>query len=377
MDDYLRSDARVIAALDRAWDRSRMTASSRVRRLRSRAFLIVQCALAAAVAWWAAGDVFNHPTPFFAPIVAVVCLGISYGQRLRRVVEVAVGVALGVFTADLFVSVAGTGAWQIAAVVLVAMSLALLVSGGTVLTMQAGVQGIVVAALAPSPGQAFVRWTDALIGGAVALVAASVAPQAPLRRPRVAAAQVARKMSELLRRAAQSSADGDIEAAARVLATARETDSLVRELQTAADEGLSVLSSSPLSRREGAGVRKMADLIEPLDRALRSTRVLVRKVTVVVGRGERLPSGYRESLVDLADATDVIARALSENASPEVGRTALLEVAVGVARLPRTSDLAIETVLAQLRSVVIDLLQVTGLDVDEAISAVPRERHHD
>ncbi|MDC5695832.1 FUSC family protein [Intrasporangium calvum] len=374
MDDYLRSDARVLDALDRAWDRSRVGVSTRLGRLRSRAFLVVQCAVAAGVAWFVASDVLAHQTPFFAPIVAVVCLGISYGQRLRRVVEVAVGVAVGVFTADLFVSVAGSGGWQIAVVVMVAMSLALLVGGGPILVTQAGVQGIVVAALAPTPGQAFVRWTDALIGGAVALVAATVAPQAPLRRPRVAAAGVARKISELLRRAAASAGDGDVAAAAAVLASARETESLLRELRTAADEGLSVLHSSPFSRRQAGGVRKMADLIDPLDLAMRSTRVLVRKVTVVVGRGERLPSGYRELIDELADAADLIARALAENASPEIGRKAVLAVAVATSHLPRTDNLVVETVLAQLRSVVVDLLQVTGVDVDDAIAAVPRER---
>lgn len=374
MDDYLRSDARVLDALDRAWDRSRVGVSTRLGRLHSRAFLVVQCAVAAGVAWFVASDVLAHQTPFFAPIVAVVCLGISYGQRLRRVVEVAVGVAVGVFTADLFVSVAGSGGWQIAVVVMVAMSLALLVGGGPILVTQAGVQGIVVAALAPTPGQAFVRWTDALIGGAVALVAATVAPQAPLRRPRVAAAGVARKISELLRRAAASAGDGDVAAAAAVLASARETESLLRELRTAADEGLSVLHSSPFSRRQAGGVRKMADLIDPLDLAMRSTRVLVRKVTVVVGRGERLPSGYRELIDELADAADLIARALAENASPEIGRKAVLAVAVATSHLPRTDNLVVETVLAQLRSVVVDLLQVTGVDVDDAIAAVPRER---
>lgn len=374
MDDYLRSDARVIDALDRAWDRSRMGISSRIRRVRSRAFLLVQSALAAGVAWWLASDVFAHPTPFFAPIVAVVCLGISYGQRLRRVIEVAIGVAVGVFTADLFVSIAGTGGWQIAAVVIVSMSLALLVGGGPVLVMQAGVQGIVVAALAPTPGQAFTRWTDALIGGGVALVAASIAPQAPLRRPRVAASEVARKISELLRRAAASAEDRDVEAAADVLASARQTEALLRELTTAADEGLSVLHSSPFSRRQAPGIRKMADLIEPLDLAMRSTRVLIRKVAAVVGRGENLPPGYREVIGQLADATDVIARTLAENASPDIARKAVLEVAVATSYLPRTDNLVTETVLAQLRSVVVDLLQVTGLDVDEAIAALPRER---
>ena len=254
------------------------------------------------------------------------------------------------------------------------MSLALLVGGGPVFVMQAGVQGIVVAALAPSPGQAFTRWTDALIGGAVALVAASIVPQAPLRRPRVAASEVARKISELLRRAAASAEDGDVEAAAEVLASARQTESLLRELTSAADEGLSVLHSSPFTRRQAPGVRKMADLIDPLDLAMRSTRVLVRKVAAVVGRGEKLPPGYREVIDQLAEATDVIARALAENASPDIAQKAVLEVAVATSHLPRTDNLATETVLAQLRSVVVDLLQVTGLEVDEAIAALPRER---
>ena len=118
----------------------------------------------------------------------------------------------------------------------------------------------------------------------------------------------------------------------------------------------------------------MADLIEPLDLAMRSTRVLIRKVAAVVGRGENLPPGYREVITQLADATDVIARALSENASPDVARKAVLEVAVATSGLPRTDNLVTETVLAQLRSVVVDLLQITGLDVDEAIAALPRER---
>ncbi|GAA1970211.1 hypothetical protein GCM10009817_07680 [Terrabacter lapilli] len=374
MDDYLRSDAPVIEALDRAWDRSRLSARNRLDRLRSRRFLIVQSAVAAGVAWWLATDVFGHRTAFFAPVVAVVCLGMSYGQRLRRVFEVGVGVAVGVFTADLFVHYAGSGPWQITAVVLVAMAISTLLDGSPVIVTQSAVQSAVIVALVASPGQALGRWTDALIGGAVALVAASVVPQAPLRRPRVAAAQVVRKIGELLRRAAESAREGDVEGAAEVLASARGTESLLRELRTAADEGLSVLTSSPFKRHHAPGVRKMVDLVEPLDRAMRSTRVLVRRVTIAVGRGESMPPGYDQLLLDLASATDVMGRALSENASPDVGRSALLEVAAATGEVPRTPSLATETVLAQIRSTVVDLLQVTGLDVDAAIAALPPER---
>jgi DNA-binding transcriptional LysR family regulator len=50
----------------------------------------------------------------------VVSLGTTYGQRLRRVAEVTVGVAVGVLIADLLVLALGTGWWQLALVVALA-----------------------------------------------------------------------------------------------------------------------------------------------------------------------------------------------------------------------------------------------------------------
>ena len=70
----------------------------------AKSFQIAQCAIAAGVAWLIASDLLGHDTPFFAPIAAVVSLGTSYGQRLRRVVEVTIGVAIGVLVGDLLVA---------------------------------------------------------------------------------------------------------------------------------------------------------------------------------------------------------------------------------------------------------------------------------
>ena len=157
------------------------------------------------------------------------------------------------------------------------MSVALLLDNGQIFLIQAAVQSIIITALAPAPGQAFTRWTDALIGGAVALVAATVVPAAPLRRPREQAAKVVRKIRDLLHAPSGVMVDGDVDRAMELLAEARATDPLIRELQDAADEGLDVVASSPFRVRHGPGLRKMAELVEPLDRALRSTRVLVRQ----------------------------------------------------------------------------------------------------
>src|SRR5467141_2838809 len=66
----------------------------RLTRWRNTAVPIVQAALAAGLSWLVAVHLVDHRAPFFAPVAAVVCLGITLGQRLRRVIELIVGVAV-------------------------------------------------------------------------------------------------------------------------------------------------------------------------------------------------------------------------------------------------------------------------------------------
>ena len=356
------------------WDRGRVSFDERVLRLRSKSWHIGQCAVAAGIAWYVARDLVHHPRPLFAPIVAVVCLGTSYGQRLRRVAEVTAGVAIGVFLADVLLHVIGSGGWQVAVVVLLAMSTTLLLNAGTLIVTQAAVQGIVVVALVAQPGYALTRWEDAVIGGAVAIVAATVVPRAPLRRPHEQAALVLERIGELLRAGAHSAEEGDVDRGMQVLADARTTDRLIRELQAAADEGLSVLASSPFRRRHTGKVRRMAELVEPLDRAMRNTRVLVRRMALVSYHNQPLPRGYVLLCEDLADAADEMAEELAAGRLPDEARRYLLQVGQGTAEVERVSDLSADVVLAQLRSIVVDLLQLTGLDVLEATDAIPPPR---
>jgi len=358
-----------------AMDRGRESVATRLDRWRSKGWAVAQCAVAAGVAWWLAKDVFGHTAPFFAPVAAVVSLGTSYGQRLRRVAEVTVGVALGVFGADLLVQLIGTSGWVIALVVGLAMSVALLLDNGQVFVFQAAVQSIVITALVPAPGQAFTRWTDALIGGGVALVAATVVPAAPLRRPREQAAKVLRKVRDLLQASSDVMVDGDVERAMSLLAEARATDPLIRELQAAADEGLDVVASSPFRIRHGPGLRKMAELVEPLDRALRSTRVLVRSCAVAAYRRQAVPPAYAVIAAELAAAVEVVAIELDAHRMATAAQPALIAVGKATGEVVRSDDLSGEVVLSQLRAVVADLLLLTGMDPLEATDALPPVRH--
>ena len=357
--------------LDRMWSRGRTSMRARVKRWQSKSWQIAQCALAAGVAWLVASDVFGHPTPFFAPIAAVVSLGTSYGQRLRRVVEVTIGVAIGVFLGDLLVAQIGTGAWQLTLIVGLAMSTAFLLDGGQLFVTQAAVQSIVVSTLIPDPGAALTRWTDALIGGSVALVAATAVPAAPLRRPREQAAVVMRKIAGLLRAAGEVMVDGEVERALALLADARSTDHLIRELQAAADEGLSVVASSPFRVRHKGNLRRMVELVDPLDRALRSTRVLVRQTAVAAYHRRPVPKSYALLSLDLADAADAVAAELAADRMAVGARPALLAVGDASGMVERTEELTAEVVLAQIRSVVVDLLLLTGMDQMESTDALP------
>jgi uncharacterized membrane protein YgaE (UPF0421/DUF939 family) len=364
----------VDAPLDRLWERSTLSVRGRVDRWRGKLFAVVQCAIAAGVAWWLAADVLDHETPFFAPIAAVVSLGTSYGQRLRRVVEVTLGVAIGVLVADLLVSWIGAGAWQLALIVGLAMSAALLLDAGILFVTQAAVQSIVVATLLPDPDAALTRWTDALIGGGVAVVAATVVPAAPLRKPREQAAGVARKIAELLRAASHVMIDGEADPALDLLADARATDRMIHELQAAAEEGVSVVASSPFRVRHREGLRRMVELVDPLDRSLRSTRVLVRQTAVAAYRHRPVPSSYADVTADLALAVEAVADELAADRMPEAARPRVLAVGQATGLVERSESLTGDAILAQLRSIVVDVLLVTGMGQLEATDALPPPR---
>ena len=159
--------------------------------MRASALPIVQCGVAAGLAWLVASDLFGHERPFFAPIAAVISLGVSLANRLRRVVELVVGVSLGVLVGDLLISVIGSGRWQIMLVVALAMAAAVFADGATLLVDQAGASAVLVATLLP-PGQAggIDRCVDALIGGlvGVAVAAADAGRPGRARAPDLAGA---------------------------------------------------------------------------------------------------------------------------------------------------------------------------------------------
>jgi uncharacterized membrane protein YgaE (UPF0421/DUF939 family) len=351
--------------------RGRDSLMRRLERWRSHWFLIAQTAVTAGLAWLVSVQLLGHPTPFFAPIAAIVTLGVTYGQRLRRGIEIAVGVAVGVLVGELFGMLAGSGVWQIIVVVAIAMSVATLLSTRQLIIMQACVQSVLVVALASAASEGFSRWLDAVVGCTLALLVATVAPGAPLRKPAQLAARVLDHLAATLDAAATELRDSDEQAGDKVLAQARETDDALAELNDATAEGLAVVRQSPFRRRQLPGVEAYAQLSDPLDHASRNLRVLARRCAVALWRGEEVPAPYRVQMTGLAEVMRFMAIELRNGRLPARARERLTAIGRDPSHLELAESLSAVVILAQVRSITADLLELTGMDYAEARGLIP------
>ena len=366
-----RLELRAFDLSDRTIRRGEASAVRRIERWRQRAFMIVQCAVTAGLAWLIASLLLGHEVPYFAAAAAILVLGVAYGQRLRRGVDVAIGVTLGVALGDLWLVLFGAGVWQVVLVCAIAMSLATLVGAGPLITTQAGANSIAVLVMAPSPIYGFERWLDAVIGSTLALLVATVAPSGPLRKPGEVAAKVVAGMAETLEAAADALAANDEHAASAVLDQVQATEKALATFDVVAAEGLEVVRYSPFRRRQLGLAIALADLHEPLDHASRNLRVLVRRCVVAVWRGDQVPEAYQDLIRRLAEASRLIAKELAEHRLPVAARDQLREIAETSAHLPLTESMSAVVILAQTRSMVADMMQLTGIEYADARELIP------
>ena len=342
------------------------------RRLRVSVWPITQSAAAASLAYFLARVVLGHESPFFAPIAAVISLGITLGSRPRRAIEIVFGVAVGLMVADLLVLVIGTGTLQIAVVVLLAMAAAVFFAGGTILVNQAAVSAILVVVLQP-PDAVFSpnRFLDALMGGAVALLVSYLFPANPERLVERAAAPVLEELSALLVEIAAVLKSGDPERGQRVLLRAREMDDRVRDLNEALEAGYETARLSPTRRRSLRHLDLYASAGSRIELAVINTRVLARGAANATRRGDDIPDKLPEAVLDLSRSVGALGAFLDESDGPGEARRHALDAARRATEvLEKRHELAISVLVGQVRSAAVDLLRSTGMDQASALEAL-------
>ena len=352
--------------------RARGFAAIQRERLWPRRRLIVQVALASALAWAGAVWLFGDPRPFFAPIAAVIALNANGRRQLRQTVELILGVAVGIGIADLLARVIGTGAIQIGVVVAVALVAATVIDGGPLLFGQAASSGILVVALAqPGSSLAPTRLFDALLGGGCALLMSIVIlPVDAAGQVRGAAGAILDGIADTVDEIAAGLRERDIERARRTLVQARALDARLARFRDATAAGSEIASLAPLRRYARDTVGRYVQA-EPHVAALTGdTRVLARLVLQLLRIDAPLAVEVPAALSDLAEAVRALARELAEDDLP--ARGASVATAARAVRLARSSvpGSSGDLVAREVRSFALDVLRARGLEEQVARSTL-------
>ncbi|MDO3651014.1 FUSC family protein [Nocardia mangyaensis] len=363
-----------VVAAARVGTAARFTASSV--RLRLSAIPILQCALGAALAWFIAHDIVGHPDPFFAPTAAVVSIGVSFGARIRRSVELVVGVAVGIGIGDLFILQVGTGVWQVALVVAGAMACSVFLDGGTIITMQAAGSAVLVSTLNQEAGAGPARMIDALIGGLVGILMVAVIPLHPVRRAREHAADVLSVMNKSLIACADGLLEQDSNKVRDALSAVRATQKQIDALRSALEGGREISRISPLYWNSRKRLERIHSASDPLDNAVRNTRVLLRRSLTLVRDDEVLDPRLIDLVNQLGTSVEVVRKMMLADPGEQPDQAEATRGLRSVAKNARPelvagAGLSAHVVFAQIRSIVVDLMVVCGMQRISAMALLP------
>jgi uncharacterized membrane protein YgaE (UPF0421/DUF939 family) len=372
------SDARPLAdraapLIEEAAERSRVSMRTRLDRVRLAWRSVLQVGVAAGAAWFFSTEILGHEGAFFAPVAAIITLGLTISQRGRRAVEVAIGVAVGILVGDLIVLGIGVGSAQLTVVVMLATALALFLGSGQMLATQAAVSAALVATIQPpTDGFTFDRFFDSLSGAVIALlVNALLLPADPVAMVRRAARPLFEELAATLDDVAAAISERDRDLAEAALLRARGIDELSGRFADAVATSRETTRYAPPRRRLRGRVETYADVAEQADLAVRNVRVLARGTIRAVRLEENVPPQIAQAVRELAAAVRALADALDrgEGMGP-VREHALRAAATATLVLEGTGNLSVSVIVGQIRSTATDLLVGAGLDSNEAVEAI-------
>jgi uncharacterized membrane protein YgaE (UPF0421/DUF939 family) len=362
--DLHRGDTQLIKPVSkRPRERILNHVRARARVLRVSGTQLLQTAAAAGIAWFLAHDVLGDKTSaFFAPVAAVIALGFGPGKHTRRAVEMVVGVALGILVGDALISVIGRGPGQVALVVLLAMSGAILLGGGSLVVSQAASSAVLVATIvSTSHGLVPTRFVDALVGGLVGLAVLIVAPRNPVKLVQRASRPVFAELAGVLNDVAAALEARDLAGMERALGRARGTDGFLAALREALSYGEETVQLAPTRWSERGRIRRYAQAAPQVEFAMRNARVLARAGVRAVELEPRISESLIAAIRDLSVSARQLETALEHHESGDAARTSALKAArEATAALEEGMGFAIDVLVGQARSIATDLLRAGG-----------------
>jgi hypothetical protein len=345
-------------------------------RLRGGWLQILQTAVAACVAWFLAVLLLGLDLPTFAPIAAVISLGLAVSERGRRAVELTLGVAFGILIADFLVSILGVGAVQAGIVVALAMTVAAFLGSQEIGVKEAAISAMIIMITfrASDVGLPLDRFLEALIGGGTALLINALLPVNPERMVAEAAYPLFDESVNVLKELADALDEGNAQRIQAAYLKAEEIDARVSGLKEAVVAGRETARLAPSRRRSLGHLELYAAAANQIDLTVRDVRALARAALAVVQPGGAAPERLSRAIRSLARATESLGVYLETSGDPDDTRTFALEAAREATELLEeyedlARNLAVNAVVDQIHSSVVDLLRSTGMDRGTALQA--------
>lgn len=354
--------------------------ASRLHRVRKHLWQITQSALASALAYWFAHHVVGHPSPFFAPISTIIILGLTGGDRMKRALELSFGCVLGVGFADIIIPLMGQGVWQLGIAVASALLIATFLSQAPLVHNQMAIGSILITTVLPIPGftnPGPSRMIDAIIGSVTALIITALMPNNPLSAGRQEISNVLGVASSVLEDVSKALRTGDRRVLDDAIVVVRHTQSDIDRMLEAAKVGREATTISPLLWASRRRVRTLERIIPPLDNCVRNCRVLARRALVLTEDGDTASPNQIDMIDQLSDICLTLS-ALYESHSEGNEAQEIPMVVNDLRQLGARSGienvegrvLSAYALLAQTRSIIVDLLQVCGMSRESALAVL-------
>ncbi|WP_446220827.1 FUSC family protein [Micromonospora sp. IBHARD004] len=361
--------ARIAAALDQLRYRGKATLHDRLHRVRMAMGLAVQAGLAAALAWIISHKVLGNPQPVFAPISAVGTLAASVGQRLRRTVELIIGVAVGVALGDFLIYLLGAGGWQLGLVVTAAILLTIFFGASVAVVIQAAATAVLIVTLSPSTQNLEIpRFVDAFVGGGIALVVTAILlPLNPLRVINRAARPALDLLAGQLDVTAEALRNRDRQSVQRALERLRENKEELATFGEAIEGAKETATLSPVRWHRRDELTHYAEAADPIDRAMRNSGTLIRRAVTMIEDEEPIPEPMPDAVDHLAESVRMLRHEFAVGEEPEKARECSLRAVSEAGRAyAQGVGFSGSVVIAQVRTAASDLMVASGIEQDEA-----------
>lgn len=332
----------------------------------------MQLVLASSFAYLIARFGLGHPVPLLAVTVALSSLGFARDTRPGRVATTALAMVMGVVLSESSLTLFGSGALQLSAVIMVALLLARLISPNPTFALTVAIQATLVQLLEAPTGGDFARVIDGLVGGLMALAFTALVPRNPIRLARSDSRLLFATIKQTLAKLREVLLTSDKATADIALENIRQTQPLIDNWKSSLDSAEAIAKVSPFYRWAQKEIADQKVLFTGLDLATRNLRVITRRIDYVLQ--DQKPRPELAALISKAlIAVDLLEQSLDDFSLRAKAQKYLLKL---IRQLdPKDlgqSGLSDQVVFMQIRPMIVDLANAAGVEAEQARKLLPK-----